>query len=130
MSASQSIRDQFYGKNRVFTRAVNELDVIREQALVQIESERRKQVVAENTAEPCMPVQVEREKQQQIVAENTAESCMAVEIVLDRLTVQEISEAQNGNLSRWGIQKRAKATKKERKSEKPTPRYNLRKKSK
>lgn len=108
MSASQSIRDRFYGKNRIFTRAVDELDIIGAGASAQIERERRKKIVAENTAEPCKPF----------------------EIILERLTALEINAALNGNLSRWGIQKRPRATKKERKIKGPTPRYNLRKRSK
>lgn len=88
MFSSGKIRENHYGRNIRFTRAVDELDIIRRQALAQIENERR-------NIEPV--------------------------ISLNRLTAQQISDAQNGNLSHWGIETsegEKRTAKKEQKEEK------------
>lgn len=108
MSSSNRIRENHYGRNIRFTRAVDELDIIRSQALVEIGNQCRTPTPQPQTQPEPQPV-----------------------IMLDRLTAQQISDAQNGNLSHWGIEtsdgKKRTAKKKQKQQQEQPNRYNLRK---
>lgn len=108
MSAARQIHDRFYGRNRKFTRAVDELTIIRQQALDRLDRETQRRIVNINN--------------------HTADSepRKIVQIILERLTADEIRDAQNGNLSRFGIHQQQRTQNNKNKNE-TMRKYNLRK---
>lgn len=107
LSASGEVRDRYYGRNVKFSRAVDELVVIRREALAQLESEQQRRI--QNLS--SQPI-----------------TSASLQISLKRLTADEINDAQNGNFSRF--QSVRPMTQNQTAEETPIRKYNLRKRNK
>lgn len=93
IAGSQPIHDKYYGKNKNFTRAVDELKFIREQALAQVNAETRSRIM---------------NLQQVPRSQSQSQSRRQFQIKFKRLTQEEIDLAMNGDLSQWMPEKIAK----------------------
>lgn len=90
ISASKKIVQNHYGKTVRFTRAVDELNIIRDGAMAQIQQQTQRQT--------------QQQSQQQ-----TQQQTRVLKPILKRLTEQEINDALRGDLSHWGIETQSQA---------------------
>lgn len=109
MAASKSIREKYYAKNKKFTRAVDELDIYRDQSIAQVNARRSIRTLQSNS----------KNAQQEELSPIKPKKLM---IALTRLTANEIESALQGNLNLEN--KENKDVEKEQNTKKKV--YNLR----